>query len=89
MEENISSMEDVLSWLPIGYMINFPCLVCPDNFIEVDGQRLSKSEYQDVFDVLRGNVVDEGATFVLPKKVDLIKKFSDVNATILLKLRHA
>lgn len=79
---------DVLSWLPIGYMINFPCDVCPTNFIEVDGQRLSKSEYQDVFDVLRGNVIDDGDTFVLPKKSDLVKKFSDTSTTILLKLRH-
>ncbi len=79
---------DVLSWLPVGYMINFPSGVYPTNFIEVDGQRLSKMEYQDVFDVLRGNVIDDGDTFVLPKKSELVKKFSDINATILLKLRH-
>lgn len=85
----MTTQTEVLSWLPIGYMINFPCSVCPNNFIEVDGQRLSKAEYQDVFDVLRGNVVDDGDTFILPKKADLAKKFNDVNATILLKLRHS
>lgn len=78
---------DVFSWLPIGYMIVSPTNSIPSNFIEVDGQRLSKMEYQDVYDILQGNVRDDGDTFVLPKRQDLSKLFNDATSKIILKLR--
>lgn len=77
----------ILNWLPVGYMINFPNDQFPSNFIEVDGQRLSKKEYQDVFDILRGNVVDDNDSFVLPTKLELSKKFQSKEGKIILKLR--
>lgn len=87
MEKNMSSATDVLTWLPIGYMISFPYDNFPSNFIEVDGQRLSKADYQDVFDVLKGNVVDDGDTFVLPQKSLVTTKFSSSAGKIIMKLR--
>jgi hypothetical protein len=87
MEKNIAAVLDVLEWLPVGYMINFPYDNFPINFIEVDGQTLSKSEYQDVFDILKGNVIDEGDTFVLPRKDVLKVLFGGNNEKIILRLK--
>lgn len=78
---------DSFSWLPIGYMIACPNDIVPTNFIEVDGQRLSKTEYGDVFDILRGNVIDNGDTFLLPKKETIQNLFSNAGAKIILRLK--
>lgn len=83
----ISSSSEVLNWLPVGYMINFPYGNYPTNFIEVDGQRLCKKQYQDVFEILKGNVIDDVDSFVLPTKTELSKKFNSLSGTIILKLR--
>lgn len=89
MEKNmISGVIEVLNWLPVGYMINFPNGNFPNNFIEVDGQRLSKKEYQDVFEILKGNVIDDTDSFVLPTKLELSEKFNSLDGKIILKLRH-
>jgi len=83
----ISGVSEVLEWLPVGYMINFPSDNFPSNFIEVDGQRLSKKDYQDVFDILKGNVIDDNDTFVLPTKSHLASKFNSL-CRIIIKLKN-
>lgn len=60
----------------------------PKNFIEVDGQRLSKCQYSEVYDILRGNVAEDGEFFILPIKAKVRELFSstDVNDKIILKI---
>jgi len=84
----IQSTSEVLNWLPVGYMINFPTDNFPSNFIEVDGQRLCKKEHQDVFEILKGNVKDDVDSFVLPTKMELSNKFNSFTGKIILKLHH-
>lgn len=78
-----------LDWLPIGYMISFYGNELPPNFIEVDGQTLSKIEHSVVFDAFRGRVAEFGNTFLLPTKKELNKLFNsleDARAKIIVKL---
>lgn len=86
MEENIKPPPEILIWLPVGYMICFPLGEIPKNFIEVDGQRLSKLEYPDLFDTLRGSVVDDGDYFVLPQKQELATQFDLDNKRLIVKI---
>ena len=82
----------VLSSLPVGYMVPFHGTTIPDGFLLVDGQTLSKSEYNIAFSTLRGIVVDNGDTFTLPNKIMLQHMFppdfGDLNSLrIILKIR--
>lgn len=59
---------DFFRVMPVGYMTAYSGENVPGGFMEVDGQRLSKSENMRLFNILRGVVSDEGEYFVLPKK---------------------
>lgn len=87
MEKSIEHCVEFLSWLPVGYMIVSPQQFIPENFIEVNGQRLSKLEFPELFDMLRGNVIEENEHFVLPKQSELCKKFPSNNGKIILKIK--
>lgn len=71
-------------------MIAFCGSTIPLNFMEVDGQELSKIEHHAVFENLKGSVVEVGDKFVLPTKMELVKLFNctnDLKSKIILKLR--
>lgn len=85
MEESVSSVE-LFSWLPVGYMTASMAVNVPSNFIEVDGQSLSKVDYAEVYEVLRGSVQEDDHNFVLPNKEQLQKLFS-LSARIFMKVR--
>lgn len=57
-----------LKVMPIGYMTAFVGDTIPTGFIEVDGQKLIKSDNMKLFNILRGVVLDQGDYFVLPDK---------------------
>ena len=86
MTNNIPT-QDMLNWLPIGYMATYMGEL-PENFIEVNGQRLSKMQYEEVYDILRGNVKEDGDFFILPLKADVQNLFSlvDSDHKIILKI---
>lgn len=85
MEKSVSSVES-FSWLPVGYMTAMLCVTVPANFIEVDGQSLSKVDYAEVYEVLCGSVQEDEHNFVLPNKEQLKNLFS-LSARIFLKVR--
>lgn len=86
MNENIPT-HDMLNWLPIGYMTSYNGDT-PNNFIEVDGQKLSKADYSEVYEILKGNVVEDGDFFILPIKSVVQGLFSldDAKYKIILKI---
>lgn len=85
MEESVSSVE-LYSWLPVGYTTASMGVNVPSNFIEVDGQVLSKQEYVEVYEVLCGSVKEDDETFTLPTKDEVSKLFS-LSARIFLKVK--
>jgi hypothetical protein len=85
MEESVSSV-DTFTWLPVGYMTASIGVNVPSNFIEVDGQLLSKQEYAEVYEVLRGSVKEDAENFFLPSK-DEVKTLFSLSARIFIKVR--
>lgn len=63
--------------LPLGTMIAVDKSFSVDGFLEVNGQELQKSEHTSLFDVLKGNVIDNDSTFVLPSRSHIQAYFSD------------
>ena len=60
----------------------------PEDFIEVMGQRLSKQEYPMLYQVLLGNVTDDGSHFILPESSTLRDLFDDEHSSkIIVKIR--
>lgn len=59
---------NVLKVMPIGYMTAFQGDSIPTGFIEVNGQKLLKSENQKLFNILKGVVTEDGDHFILPNK---------------------
>lgn len=81
---------EFFGWLPVGYMVETLGQV-PMNFIEVDGQRLLKQQYQDLFETMRGTVQEDGDGFILPKKQQLQHLFPEAivkKSKIILKLHY-
>ncbi len=81
----MSSVES-FCWLPVGYMTALMVGNTPSNFIEVDGQSLSKIEYAEVYEVLRGSVHEDADNFFLPNRQHLNEMFS-LSARIFIKIR--
>lgn len=79
-----------LTALPVGYMTCFSNSEVPEGFIEIDGQRMIKKDNINLFNILRGNVIDDGDTFVLPNKEkisSMFKGFDPQKSKIILKIR--
>lgn len=64
----IEKQEQLLKIMPVGYMTAFVGESIPAGFMEINGQRLSKTDNIKLFNILRGVVLDEGDYFVLPNK---------------------
>lgn len=77
----------LLNQLPIGYMITIQNSdKLPDNFMYVDGQTLSKKEYNSLFMMMKNNVTECGDYFTLPTRENvenIFKKISDNNSIII------
>lgn len=87
---NNEKMMSFLSALPLGYMTCVKSDLVPEGFIEVDGQRLNKHDNLKLFNVLQGNVIDEGETFLLPQRAKLAPMFNNFDSNtskIVLKIR--
>ena len=89
MEKAVDGLMEMLASLPIGYMFNYPHDDVPDDFIVVVGQKLLKSEYMDLYQILRGNVPECGEHFILPDVKSLMTLFDQKLPTskIIIKYR--
>lgn len=67
---------EFLKVMPVGYMTPFFGDEIPQGFVEVNGQRLAKTDNMKLFNTLRGVVEDDGSHFVLPTKQKISKLFS-------------
>jgi hypothetical protein len=67
---------EFLKIMPVGYMTPFSGDEIPTGFMEVNGQRLIKSDNMKLFNILRGIVVDEDIYFMLPTKQKVSSLFS-------------
>lgn len=63
--------------LPLGTMIAVDKSFSVDGFLEVNGQEMQKSEHTSLFHALKGNVVDNDSTFILPRRSHIQTYFSD------------
>jgi hypothetical protein len=88
VEESIDDLMGMLASLPVGYMFNYPLDDVPENFIEVFGQNLLKSEYMDLYQILRGNVSENGDYFTLPDAKTLMSLFDQSAATSKIIIRY-
>ena len=75
MEKAIEEMWTMLASLPVGYMFNYPFSDLPENFIEVSGQKMLKQDYMDLYEIMRGNVIESDEHFTLPTASSLIDLF--------------
>jgi Phage Tail Collar Domain len=66
-----------LSSLPLGYMISYAGDCVPENFMEVNGQRLRKEEYPLLFSVMVGSLDRDQDTFVLPTRERMMNYLGD------------
>lgn len=84
-------MNDLLSFLaslPVGYMFCYRGENIPDDYVEVAGQRLLKSEYPLLHEILLGNVIDDGNYFILPESSKIRELFDDTSdSKIIVKIR--
>jgi hypothetical protein len=84
----MSDMLNFLASLPVGYMFCYSGCDVPDDYIEVNGQRLLKSEYPMLHQILLGNVIDDGTHFILPDSSKVRLLFDDTpNTKIIVKIR--
>lgn len=84
----MSDLLNFLASLPVGYMFCYEGTDLPEDYIEVDGQRLLKGEYPMLHQVLLGNVVDDGTHFILPDSSKVRHLFDDLpNTKIIVKIR--
>lgn len=83
----MSDLLNFLASLPIGYMFAYPNTDLPVDYMEVNGQRLLKSDYPILHEVLSGNVIDDGEYFVLPNSSSVSGMFNDQKAKIIVKIR--
>lgn len=64
----IDKQAEFLKVMPVGYMMPFSGDTIPQGFMEVNGQRLIKSDNLRLFNILKGIVIDDDVYFVLPTK---------------------
>jgi hypothetical protein len=83
----VSDLLNFLASLPVGYMFAYPGTDMPEDYMEVNGQRLSKEQYFILHQVLLGNVVDDGSYFILPKSSEISPMFNVPNTKIIVKFR--
>ena len=79
-----------LASLPLGYMLAYSGDSMPENFMEVNGQTLSKEEYPSLFSVMVGSLDRDQDTFVLPtrkKVMDYLGDKCDNTSKIIVKCR--
>lgn len=52
--------------IPIGSIIYFPSLACPDGFIPCDGRELAKKAYPELYSLIKDTWGETGSSFCVP-----------------------